>query len=103
MIAVDRDEVEAPTLAKEAWKNGLRLLGVVLHQLGQSRLVEELQTTAGESRRLIRIEDDVSRAFADTELQAELEPEPRRLRHRTGQVLGRSRPDRRLGFASFGL
>jgi hypothetical protein len=61
MVAVDEREVKAPAFAEKSRQCDLRLLRVVFHQLRDPRLLEKLQTTVGEPRRLVGVEDHVSR------------------------------------------
>src|SRR5438094_3521917 len=48
-------------LREEAWQRDLRRLRMELDQLANSGLVDDLQAAVGERRRLIRVDDDVTR------------------------------------------
>jgi hypothetical protein len=61
VVAVDEREVEAPALGHEARQGDLRLLLVELDELRDARFLEELEPAAGEPRRLVRVDRDVSR------------------------------------------
>ena len=61
MVPVDDGEVEAATLLEEVRQRVLRGPWVEFDQLGESRLVEELEPDVAEARALVRVERDVPR------------------------------------------
>jgi hypothetical protein len=78
MVPVDEGEVEAPAFAQHPRQDDLRLLGMVLYELGDARLIEELQAAAGKSARLERVDGHIAgrggsvreQALADEERRA---------------------------------